>query len=403
MFWLILGILLFFGLVLIHEFGHFLAAKKSGVKVLEFGIGIPPKLFTFYKDRSGTKYTFNLLPFGGFVRLKGEDPSKPDEFNARDSFIQAKLHKKIIILLAGVFMNFIGARVLFTTVFTLGTRPISILPENAVVEDVNSYLMPTFSFLEREWLLSGEIVYSPAKVIDVFDGALGEEAKLMSWDTVLSINDVEVNSRTIGKELKKNIWQPIVLTYQRGDDILTKDLICPEDQCLLWVSLQTDSNLDVVEIKFPLKTSIVMWLQEIWAQTKLTMWALGRLWKSIVSFNKDKISGSLNKLTGPAWAIKFGENLLNYGGRKLYLAFAGMISLALAIFNVLPIPALDGGRLLWVLIQKIFRLKPEKYFNVESYINIVFFILLLWLWVYILLKEILGWRGTQHLRPFFLL
>ena len=67
---LIIGILLFFALVLIHEFGHFIAAKKSGVKVLEFGIGIPPKVCTLFKDKSGTRYTLNALPFGGFVRLK---------------------------------------------------------------------------------------------------------------------------------------------------------------------------------------------------------------------------------------------------------------------------------------------------------------------------------------------
>lgn len=105
------------------------------------------KLWT---DKSGTEYTLNLLPLGGFVRLKGEDPKDEQDFNAPDSFIKAKIRNKIIILLAGVAANFVIAWVLFTLVFTLGTRPITIVPENAVSETVESYLMPTKSFLYKK-------------------------------------------------------------------------------------------------------------------------------------------------------------------------------------------------------------------------------------------------------------
>jgi len=87
--------------------------------------------------------------------------------------------------------------------------------------------------------------------------------------------------------------------------------------------------------------------------------------------------------------------ILSSGGRKLYLGFAGMISLALAIFNVLPIPALDGGRLVGVLIQRIGRLKEEKYFNIEGYINLIFFVLLMGLGIYILLQDLVRMRGIN--------
>jgi regulator of sigma E protease len=109
--------------------------------------------------------------------------------------------------------------------------------------------------------------------------------------------------------------------------------------------------LDLKPIKFPFFKAMWISVKEIKAQTVLTFSALGTLGSDLVSFNKDRIKTSLNRLTGPAGAIKFGETLLNVGGLKLYLGFAGIISLALAIFNVLPIPALDGGRLLGVLIQ----------------------------------------------------
>ena len=91
---------MFMCLVLIHELGHFMVAKKNGVKVLEFGIGIPPKVCRLRTGKDGTEYTLNLLPLGGFVRLKGEDPKDEQDFNAKDSFIKAKLRRKIWILIA---------------------------------------------------------------------------------------------------------------------------------------------------------------------------------------------------------------------------------------------------------------------------------------------------------------
>ncbi len=141
---------MFMGLVLIHELGHFIVAKRSGVKVLEFGIGIPPKVCKLWKDKSGTEYTLNLIPLGGFVRLKGEDPKDEADFNAKDSFIKAKLKRKIMILIAGVSMNLFLARILFSSIFTMGTQPISVLPENALSSHQNSYLMPTINFLQKE-------------------------------------------------------------------------------------------------------------------------------------------------------------------------------------------------------------------------------------------------------------
>ena len=165
---------------MIHEFGHFITAKRSGVKVLEFGIGISPKICKLRTDKSGTEYTLNLIPLGGFVRLKGEDPKDEADFNAKDSFIKGKLKNKILILIAGVGMNLILAWVLFTAIFTMGTQPLSILPENAITSQQNSYLMPTVNFLNQEGFISGELVSSPAKIDKVSEGLIGQQIGLMS-------------------------------------------------------------------------------------------------------------------------------------------------------------------------------------------------------------------------------
>ncbi len=391
---IVLGILMFMSLVLIHELGHFITAKRNGVKVLEFGIGIPPKVCKLRTDKSGTEYTLNLLPLGWFVRLKGEDPKDEADFNAKDSFIKAKIGKKILILMAGVSMNLIFAWILFTTIFTMGTQPISVLPENAVASHQNSYLMPTVKFLRDEWFISGDLVSTPAKIERVTSDLLGQQMGLASWDTILSINNEPVDVWNIGNVLKNNIDKDISVLIMRDSKKIITQAHCPMDNCILWLTFYAGA-LDLRPIKFPFIKAMRIGVKEIKAQTILTFSALGTLWGDLISFNKNRIKASLGKLTGPAWAIKFGETLLNQWGRKLYLGFAGMISLALAIFNVLPIPALDGGRLLGVLIQWIAKLKPEKYFNIEWYINLVFFIALMWLGIYILLKDLVRFRDIK--------
>jgi len=393
--WIIIWIILFFALVLWHEFWHFIAAKKSWVKVLEFGIWIPPKICTIFEDKSWTKYTINALPLWGFVRLKWEDPNNTEEFNARDSFIKAKFHKKITILIAGVTMNFIIAWWIFTTIFTIWTKPILVLPENALSVSSESYLMPSMDFLERNNLLSWEIQKTPAIVQDVYEKWLGSQIWLKSWDIITFVNNKDINSRNLSKNLKNNIWQDTTITFKRGLETLEKNFKCPDDSCLLEISIQNTWSIETKLIKAPLTKAMWMAIKEIKVQTELTMSALWRLWNSLISFNWKKIKDSINKLSWPVWAIKFGWDLLKERWIIPYLWFAWIISLALALLNILPIPALDWWRLLGVIIQAIWKLKPEKYFFIENIINIVFFIILLWLWVYIILKDLVMARNVN--------
>ena len=392
---IVLWILMFMFLVLAHELGHFITAKKSGVKVLEFGIGIPPKVCKIWTDRSGTEYTLNLLPLGWFVRLKWEDPKDEADFNAKDSFIKAKLGNKIMILLAGVAMNFLVAWLLFTGIFYFGTKPFQIVPENAIKSSSHSYLMPTLSFLQSQWLTSGNILEIPVKIDEVASWSIASSMHLQSWDIILSINQEKVSILNVSILLKKFIGQPITLSYQRGKNTLQWTNRCGNDDCILWITFANAGDLEVKLIKFPLGKAMFAGLQEIWAESNLTFQMLGTLGGNLLSFNKSRISWSVNKLTWPVGIVKVVQTLREGKKRSPLVWLFGIISLALALFNVLPIPALDGGRLLGVLIQGIGKLKPEKYFTVESYINLVFFILLMWLWVYIILKDLVHFRSIK--------
>lgn len=388
---ILLGIAMFMFLVVIHELGHFWAAKKTGVKVEEFGIGIPPKAFKRRTDKAGTEYTINRLPLGGFVRLKGENPADPDTFLAQDSFIKAKLGHKLIILFAGVTVNAIFARLAFSLAFMQGIRPITIIPDNGIRGESRSYLMPTFSFLKEEWFIAGDMSEIPAKINAVIPESISDLLGLQPWDIITRINEHEVTNVTLSLLLKQQVGKEFSLTYMRSWVEETTPVRCEDDSCFLWVSIDAGGEQEILPIKFSPLVALGKWAHEVVEQTRLTLKVLWQLWSNLVSGSRQKISTSLKGLSWPVGIVKFGGGIWEHGGTRLFLAFAGMISLALAIFNILPIPALDGWRAIGVLLQAIGRRKPESYFVIENYFNIFFFVALMILGVYIIVQDLERW------------
>ena len=375
---IVIGIVMFMILILLHEFGHFRAAKKTGVKVNEFWIGLPPRICTLWTDKSGTKYTLNVIPLWGFCALEGEDPSKPETFSAKDSFISASLRKKIIIVLWGVSMNILTAWVFFTILFVHGVQPLGISSD----ETSESYLISSQTFLKQEGFLSGSLS-SGILITEVFPDSLAESYDLQPDMVVYRLNDQEVdiaNFATLVSDMSNqtfdlDLWNEI------------RSITCPET-CKLWVAIASNADVEIVDIKFWLWKAMLAGLHEIWAERTLTLKAFGSLGRGLFSFNKDKMADAFNMLAWPVGAVKMGELFYQAWGWIAYLAFAGIISLALAIFNLLPIPALDGGRGIWVIIQRIFSIKPEKYFKWEAIVNTVVFYLLMALGLVIIVKDL---------------
>ncbi len=384
---IIAWILMFMVLIILHELWHFTAARKSGVKVLEFGIWIPPKICKLWKDKKGTEYTANAIPLGWFCSLKWEDPNNPDDFNAPDSFMSAKFWKKIVILLWWVTANFLVAWVLFTVIFTAWTQPLSILPENSIKWESHSLLMPTYSYLQELWLMELEGTEVPLIVTSTISGYLVDDLWLQEWDEITAVNWLVVNSRNLWQTLKDSIWKEITIEYTRDWETLQWSATCPIDSCILGITYASSKSLELQPIKYPFYKAMWMWLKEIWAEWKLTFSSLWTVLKKAFSADKSQRQDSLNSLSGPVWVIVVLKELMYNGDRTVYLAFAGMISLALAIFNILPIPALDGWRTLSVIIQQVFWLKKEKYFTIEWYVNTVFFIILMWLGILIIYND----------------
>lgn len=393
---ILLWVLMFMFLVVIHELGHYFAAKKSWVFVKEFGVWIPPKALSFGKDSSWTERTLNRIPLGGFVRLQWEDPNDPDEFLHPQSLITASLHKKIFILLWWVIVNAFFAFIAFTIAFWIGVKPITVIPDSALRETSRSYLIPSQSFLVEEWLIDeSQAIRNQVVIVDgVAEESLASDIWLQVWDTLVSINQQPITVWSIWSVLWMLEWKSFELQYERDWQILTAESSCPNQWCMLWIAMW-GTELVIPTIQFGWLSWFGAAWREIVAQVDLTFSSLWRLGSSFASFDGKKIWESVNWLSWPVGIVKIWWDILTSGGWTLYLAFAWMISLALAIFNLLPIPALDGWRVVWVLTQAIGRFSPQSYFIIENYINFFFFVVLMILGVYIMFKDLVQVRNVS--------
>ena len=322
-------------LVLVHEFGHFFSAKKFGIRVDEFGFGFPPKIFGIKKGE--TEYSFNLLPIGGFVKIFGENPDE-ENTNGPDkerSFINKPKWQQAIVLFAGVFMNFMLAWVLFSFGFISG------LP-TSVASGAREY----------------EVTDVHLVVISVAPNSPALQAGLQSGDKIISVNNGEAELNPINPETLKSFitsggGKEIEIGYLRGENTRIVKVI-PEiadsGEAMIGISM------DQIGIA---KLSI---LQAFWEGMKLTLAMTKGTAVGLYTLIADSFSGqgSFTAVVGPVGMVGIVGDAYDLGISYL-LSFAALISINLAIINLLPFPALDGGRLFFLLIEKIkgSRINPQ--------------------------------------------
>ncbi len=375
---LILGIGLFVGLVVVHEWGHFIVARWSGVDVEEFGIGFPPRAKILSKKK-GTIYSLNWLPLGGFVKLKGEH----DADSAPGTFGAAKTSDKIKIMLAGVVMNLVAAFVLLTFLALVG------IPK--LID--NQFTVASDTKVTQHALLASYIEpNSPAS-----------QAGLKDEDRIISVNSIIVNSETRLKELTKQFaGQSVDVVIMRAghSQTITTNLRTQAD---VEASRNTDNPkgyLGVAPTAYIVQRST--WSAPIVAFglikqfSVLTFQGLGSAVKGLGSIVAGFVTGnktarqngqtaSTSQVSGPVGIVvlmKHGSLL----GYQFMLMIVAIISLTLAIINVLPIPALDGGRLFVMLLFRALR-RPLKQ-STEERIHGTGFALLMVLIVLITIVDI---------------
>lgn len=318
-----LGVL--FVLVLVHELGHFVVAKWTGMRVDEFGIGFPPRLFGVKKGE--TEYTFNLFPVGGFVKIVGEDLDDASRTDPR-SFTKKSKWAQGAVLLAGITMNIVFAWLLVTVAFTMGVE--SSVAEKDATEDAR------------------------LTVTNVLPGSPAERAGLAPGSRVESVSagsDVltDLKPSTFSAFVESHGDAPLTVLYTVGEELRIAQLTAEKN------IIPSDAERPAVGVALSLIDTVE---RSVFESAKdsftYTVTGLRDITVGIASliFDAVRFKADLSQVAGPVGIVGLVGEASAYGITAL-LMFTAFISLNLAVINVLPFPALDGGRLLFVAIEAV--------------------------------------------------
>lgn len=377
-------------LVFVHELGHFVVARFFGVKAEEFGFGFPPRIIgVVYNERlkkwefirgnqevgkrKNTIYSLNWIPLGGFVKILGEDGGKDTGAKSgvkrapRDSrnFSAKPIWQRIAILAAGVIMNVIGAIFILSIGFYTG------LPQ--VVSEGESNLKDP-----------------RVQIVNTSPDSPAAAMKLAPGDEIVAIasrNEMEKISEVsqVVNFLEKHGGDNIVMEIKRGDDIIyasgTARKDPPEGQGALGIVLTKTAI-----VSYPLLDSIKMATGFSWDITALIVTSLFGALKDVATTGKTSA-----EVSGPVGIFVLADQAAEMGISYL-LQFAAVLSINLAIINILPIPALDGGRIIFLLIEKI--KKSPVSADLERKVHMAGFYALIMLMLLVTAKDVWKFRGV---------
>jgi len=384
----ILGLLVF-----VHELGHFLVARRNGVFAEEFGFGFPPRIVGLYKAKNGRKkvvwgskevessdtvYSLNWIPLGGFVKIKGEDgePSSSAGREKKDpkSFASKKPLIRMRILAAGVAMNFVLAAVLLSVGYFIG------IPQ--AVEDATNGNLKNEKIQILETVKGSPAESMGIKIGDRIVGAIGANNNLLKFNTVEEVQNF-INARK---------GQKISLDIKRGNETIklsgTPRQEFPASEGALGISL-----LKTAEVSYP-------WYDAIWRGAKSTFDLAGLILTAFGSLLWKLVMGKSvgMDVSGPVGIAVLTGQVAKLGFVYI-LQFTALLSVNLAIINILPIPALDGGRILFILIEKLKGSAVSQKF--EQRAHNIGFALLITLMILVTVRDVARLDVLQKLKNIF--
>ena len=345
----ILSIMMF-----VHELGHYVTARLAGITVLEFGFGLPPRLWGF--KRNGVIYSINWIPFGAFVKMLGEeDPSAPGSFASKPRAIRA------IVLAAGSGMNFLLAVAAFSMVYIVGVPGVA--PDG------------------------------PVKLADVSPDSPAAQAGLQPGDVVVSLNGQQVDVQTFRDQTQSHLGQPIDVGVQHASGQTDHVTLTPRTN-----PPQGQGAVGVVLAGGLVHFNPLIAVQQGFKQTVFTIGMTLTLPKMLIEGTIAPSDARLTGLVGMAQATSGAVDYVVDTGVWYPIFFlTGLFSAGLSVANMLPIPALDGGRLFFVLLEWIRgrRIPPER----EAAYHFVGIVVLLTLMVIISFNDLfsplpqINWAG----------
>lgn len=343
-------------LVFVHELGHFLSAKFFGIRVDEFAIGFPPKIFS--KKVGETKYSINLIPFGGYVKIWGEDIEENAVLNDAEkkrNLSYASKWKQAIVLLSGIIFNIVFAWFFISLSLNFGL--VSTASEDSPLEIKN----PQVTIVS---VLSG----TPAEIAGLKAGDIIISTNLKPVDSILSVQEEIIGNDKVSIVYKRDGKQNTVVVEGKEGIVENKKAIGISMEMVgtakygFWESFYIGAKLTIIETK-----NISIGLKDF--------------------FVKIFVSGksALDGVSGPVGLAKMSGDAVQFGF-SYFLGFVAMISINLAIINLIPFPALDGGRVFLLMIEAIIRRKIKPI--IFNLLNGIGFILLMILMVVITVKDI---------------
>lgn len=346
-------------LIFVHELGHFLVAKRAGIRVDEFGIGFPPRLWS--KKVGETVYSVNAFPVGGFVKIFGENPDE-ESIRGKDSarsFVHKSKWQQVAVVSAGVIFNLLFAWILLSVGFMAGV-PYS-------VDD--SYY-------------GSRVKDAELTIISVAEHSPASSAGLKSGDHILSLSAGKEVLETQEMQAVQNFiasHNEIVLVYQRGGETYTT-MVRPESGIVngrnaIGISMDMTGTLTL-----PVYDAVVMGFTTTLSFTKQTIIGLLDFFKQIIVGNAD-----FSSVSGPVGIVRIVSDASVLGLINL-ISLTALISINLAVINLFPFPALDGGRLFFIIIETIkgSPIKPV----VTNMVNGIGFVILILLMVLITYSDI---------------
>lgn len=327
-------------IVVVHEWGHMVVAKRNGVKCFEFSVGMGPVLKRIGTDKDGTVYNIRWIPLGGFVAMAGEEEMSEIEFSPEQSLMNKKPWQKIKILFAGAGMNFIlGALVLFITYFVFGLN---------VVSDGNA--------------------------ITVADGGVAATAGMETGDQIICIDGNEVNSyEEISAELDQTENPDITYLDKSTNDEVSVNLqkvALNCDQSVIGISpVYEKQHLQLFESLKATATSFVTMFTSVGQSLVLLV----------------NGTAGVSDLMGPIGIASASSSVVTGGIQTMLLTIA-FLSINIGIVNLLPFPALDGGRMVLAFYELIFRRRVNE--KLELYLNLIGFLLLMGLFVIVTFSDV---------------
>ncbi len=321
-----------FGLVVLaHEWGHFVTAKRAGIVVEEFGIGYPPRLKVL-AVRYGTEYTLNAIPIGGFVRMRGEDdPSEAGSFASKSAWV------RIRTLLAGPLMNLVLAAVLFTVAFVMGEQ---IAVGKVVIKSV--------------------VVNSPAAKAGILPGDVIVAVEGQEISNVMEL--IDLTSSLLGQEIDISL-------LRNGEPIqvsLVPRTQPPPGEGPMGIIIGMQEGYKLKTVRHPIWEAAWLGVHEVWSVIVLMLTGFVNMFRTGIS---------MKDLAGPVGIFQMSGAVARTGIVNL-VRFTAFLSINLFIINLLPLPALDGGRIAFILLEKLRggkRIAPQQ----ASFVHFIGLLLIL--------------------------